>query len=63
MAKNRYQEGKGLGLHLQGIRLLISVLEKFNRFSLVYEVSLEKKMGAMAFEQKNKKEEMKHISH
>ena len=63
MAKNGYQEGRGLGLKLQCIRLPVLVLEKPNRFGLGYEASLEERMGAIALGRKNKKEKRRHIPH
>ena len=59
ITKSKYQEGRGLGLKLWGIRFPILVQKKFNRFGLGYKALLEERIYAMALGQKNRKEEMK----
>ncbi|CAL0312895.1 unnamed protein product [Lupinus luteus] len=39
MMKNGYEEGKGLGAHLQGAQSFVPVSEKFDKFGLGYEAT------------------------
>ncbi|MED6227390.1 hypothetical protein PIB30_113071, partial [Stylosanthes scabra] len=53
LAKNGYEEGKGLGRNLQGIKTPVFVPEKHDKCGLGYD---EWKMGNLVLEQENKRE-------
>ncbi|KAJ1426532.1 G-patch domain [Sesbania bispinosa] len=63
MAKNGYQEGKGLGSQLQGDKRPVTLPEKFDRLGLGYEKLVEGKFQAVTFKRKDKKSEVQRIPH
>lgn len=63
MAKNGYQEGKGLGSQLQGDKRPVTLPEKFDRLGLGYEKLFGGKFQAVTFKRKDKKSEVQRIPH
>jgi len=63
MAKSGYEEGKGLGLKLQGGYSSITVLEKAEKFGLGYKESLEEKLASVNLSKKHKKSKIHQIPH
>jgi len=63
MAKNGYEEGKGLGSKLQGGCSPITVSEKTDKFGLGYKESLEEKFASVNLSKKHKKSKIHQIPH
>lgn len=59
MFKSGYQEGKGLGVHLQGIPSPVSLPEKQDQFGLGYEATVEERMESLILSKKKGKKDKK----